>query len=706
VTGHTVAVLSAPGNDALTSAMMALSLGARTYLVPAAALPYLGRGLDPSLFDLTALQGAERGGRLPVTLHYHGGLPALPGVTITHAAAGTAAGYLTGSSAARFGAALARQWLADHARASYGTDGLFANGLTISLPGARPAPARARPAPARASFPMHTLTVTGTDVTGAPDTGDAVFVVNVTSFAKFGDPVETQSVFDHGTAKFSVPSGTYWAFASFVSKGEIRLDVLPQFTVSHNATVHLSALAASSRISMVTPRPSASRVTTFTLFRTAGGSLAELLWFILQHGSLWVSPTTAKPATGSLQTYTFGQLISPPGQAGVPYAYNVNLPGPPGIIPPQHFVVSPASLATVSNRYFQERPTTGTWETQGGTPRQIRMTGLSLIVPHLATLPGRQTLYDSASPATAWSTNYSEFISNIPGRSFSGQFSANRLYHAGEHLTENWNEFPLHPGPNVRLTSAGQFPTLPSASRAKNRLTLDITPFSDNQPGHLGSGLFVITAKVNHVSGTYAIYQDGTKIAGGDAVKKTAFNGDLFVHASLSPRPSLIRFTLTASRASKPYRLSATSSDVWTWRSRPEPTATVPAAWYCHIFFVHGKLAYNRHCAVQQMLTLRYHLAGLDMFGSTAAGHQELAVTATALQLAAPSPVTAAQVQVSFDGGHTWHRASVAHRAGAAGFTAGFTAPAGHLVSLRVAVATKAGATLTETILGAYQTRG
>jgi hypothetical protein len=46
----------------------------------------------------------------------------------------------------------------------------------------------------------------------------------------------------------------------------------------------------------------------------------------------------------------------------------------------------------------------------------------------------------------------------------------------------------------------------------------------------------------------------------------------------------------------------------------------------------------------------------------------------------------------------------VRHRAGAAGFTAGFTAPAGHLVSLRVSVATKAGATLTETILGAYQT--
>src|SRR5262249_38217807 len=161
-------------------------------------------------------------------------------------------------------------------------------------------------------------------------------------------------------------------------------------------------------------------------------------------------------------------------------------------------------------------------------------------------LPGQQVLYFTASPATVWSEGYSEFTRNLRGRSFSGQFGAAQLLHAGQHLTDNWNEFPLHPGPNASLTGAGLSPTLPSRIRAKNRLTLDITPFSDNQLGHLGSGLFVIPAKVSHVSGTYAIFQDGTKIAGGDAVKKTAFNGDLFVHATLSPRPSLITFTLTA----------------------------------------------------------------------------------------------------------------------------------------------------------------
>ncbi len=45
------------------------------------------------------------------------------------------------------------------------------------------------------------------------------------------------------------------------------------------------------------------------------------------------------------------------------------------------------------------------------------------------------------------------------------------------------------------------------------------------------------------------------------------------------------------------------------------------------------------------------------------------------------------------------------HRAGAAGFTAGFTVPAGHEVGLRVTVATRAGASLTETIPGAYRAK-
>ena len=72
---------------------------------------------------------------MPVQVSYHRRLHSLPGVTITSSRDGTARGYLTAASASVFGAALARQFAADHARGSYGADGLFAGGVSIGLPG-------------------------------------------------------------------------------------------------------------------------------------------------------------------------------------------------------------------------------------------------------------------------------------------------------------------------------------------------------------------------------------------------------------------------------------------------------------------------------------------------------------------------------------------------------------------------------------------
>ncbi len=56
-----------------------MTLGGRTYVVPADALPYLGRGLDPGLFDIASLLRDQAGGRLPVEVRYAGRVPSLPG---------------------------------------------------------------------------------------------------------------------------------------------------------------------------------------------------------------------------------------------------------------------------------------------------------------------------------------------------------------------------------------------------------------------------------------------------------------------------------------------------------------------------------------------------------------------------------------------------------------------------------------------------
>src|SRR5262249_18699935 len=208
------------------------------------------------------------------------------------------------------------------------------------------------------------------------------------------------------------------------------------------------------------------------------------------------------------------------------------------------------------------------------------------------------------------------------GQTPGGQTSTFRLLHAGQHVTEYWNAYPLHPGTNVsfpgtRATFVG-YPVHPSAARAGNTLSLHLTPFSDNQPAHLGDGFDVpYPGKASQVSGRYTLYQNGTKIAAGNAATAT---GDVQVSATLSTRPSLATFVLTASRASPQYQLSATSRDVWTWHSRPQPGATVPAPWACNFA---GPP--DRHCAVQPMITLNYTVAGLSLYGTTWPGHQAIA---------------------------------------------------------------------------------
>ena len=73
----------------------------------------------------------------------------------------------------------------------------------------------------------------------------------------------------------------------------------------------------------------------------------------------------------------------------------------------------------------------------------------------------------------------------------------------------------------MNLTGAANvFFTIPSASRSGNTLVLDVTPFSDNVPGHLGSGFQLgIFGATGKVTGSYEIDQNGKKIAGGNAVK-------------------------------------------------------------------------------------------------------------------------------------------------------------------------------------------
>jgi len=76
----------------LASAVFGFGTGRESYLIPQVALPYLGHGLNLSLFRLDRLRTTENNGRLPLTISYRHRVPSLPGVTITRAAHGVATG--------------------------------------------------------------------------------------------------------------------------------------------------------------------------------------------------------------------------------------------------------------------------------------------------------------------------------------------------------------------------------------------------------------------------------------------------------------------------------------------------------------------------------------------------------------------------------------------------------------------------------------
>jgi hypothetical protein len=687
--GGVVARVARAADGGIGGATVRLDLAGKAFQIPADALPYLNRGLSPALFELSSLGAVEPAGRLPVQVGYHGRTPKLPGVTITSARGGTARGYLTAASAAKFGAALDRQFVADHAHGSYGADGMFANGVSIGLPGKAAATA------ARPHFVMHTLTVTGTNLAGQPDTGDLVSVFNVDNLLKFGDPLETTNVFDDGSVKFSVPAGHYTAIGLFfdisgTSVTGFRTVTLPQFTVAGDTTVAVDEPTATDQVQMVTPQPTVTQDASLTIYRTAGdGDLLED-GFDAGNIPLWTNETTQAPTVGTLQTAVTGYLTSPKG-VSQRQDYNLVFAGSGGVIGSQRYVVTPANTATISSGYFQDGGSIGGWEPLGIFGFQEVGLISSDIFPF--GLPEELEQNFTAGPSLVWINEYFQLFSTLSG----GQTDSARTFSPGETATQNWNAYPLHPGPDVNLAGAANpFLELPSASRAGNTLTLVVTPFSDNTDGHTGSGFSPgIFGNVGSFSGTYLLRENGKKIAGGNAAALAEGASSLFLQGKLGSKPGVIRFVLTATRTGRLYHLSTATRTVWTWHTARRPGARLPAGWIC--------LNGSRRCAVQPMMTLLYNVSGMAVDGVAPPGQQQVRLTVGRLQHAPASKITGATVAVSVNGGTTWQPATVA-AAGGGVFNVTFTAPPGAFVSLRVHAADASGDQINETITRGYKT--
>jgi hypothetical protein len=547
----------------------------------------------------------------------------------------------------------------------------------ISLPPAGPS----RPG---TTGPRHTLTVAGTNLAGRPDTGASVQVCDSDDSRRYCGGKK----FKDGIAKFSLPAGHYWAFALFTDRADGkavagRLVVLPQFTVSGDATVHLAESAANSKITMVTPRPATMLDTTIDFQRTAAAGPA----FELSVGTgprlpLWVNPTRQRPSVGTLRFGAEQWLASPP-DPGTPYLYDLAYQST-GLIAAQRHLVRPGRLATVDARFYGAVSSAGYSEPDGWFPHEA-FQAMGTPKGFGVRVPGRRTDYFSGNPSIVWNDNYAA-ASGSEG-------DLGTTFHPGQRLTDDWGRYPLHPAATANLAGAASpVPIVPSASRVGNVLAVDVTPFTDSTPGHISYGFLPPVGP--KPTGSFEIDQDGKKLAAGNA----AAYGAGGPHVTLSPRASVIRFALNAARTGPDYPLSASSHTVWTWRSKREPRATVSGGWAC---FIPGTEHAAKHCSVQPMMTLGYQVAGLALNGSTRPGRQALAITAGHLPLAKAARVTRVTVQVSYDGGRHWRAATVTGRG--ARYLATYTAPAGSYVTLRTTAADAAGGQISETITGAYR---
>jgi hypothetical protein len=692
INGDRLAVTSAGGRQAFAvraasprDAVTGLSLGGLRMEIPTIALPYLGRGLSASLFEVSALQKAESGGRLPVRIAFAGRRPVIPGVTVTGVSGGAESGYLTAASARAFGAALLRQYIADHASGRYGSDGLFGHGVSIGLPGAS-GPARTRPA-----FKMHTLTITGRNLQGRPDTGDDVLIGSADNPARFGGLAETDNFFFHGTAKFSVPAGHYWAMATFLNftrtGGSLRLVVLPQFTVTgRHTTVRVAERSASSKVTFAIPRKAQAAQEGFELVRGArtGGAFSDSQSWSGLTG--WVSPTTRKPTVGTLNAYTSATFVSP-AKVSPGYAYNLDFPGPPGLVPRQAFRARPADLGAVTERYYQDVPTRNAgWIVFGGTPQQLAFEFEPVLQ---VSMPSRQVQYFSAGRNLLWTL---QTLTNLDSFAF-GATDDLRTFAGGQRSAQDWNRYPLHPAPNtVASSAAAVFPTQASAARHDNTLYLISTPFTDNQFGHLGPGFF---GNGNaRVLGSYSVRANGRLIARGNAVKGIP-------GIRLGSAPATVGLTLSATRLGGGYRLSGSSTTTWTWRSARDTTARLPAAWYCTIRETKTRFILVRQCAAQPMMTLSYQVQGLSLTGMTRPGRQVVEVTAGHIQPSRAARITGATASVSFNDGDSFAPAAVTAQGGGR-FRVSYSAPPGVDVTIRLHATDAAGGSITETIVRGY----
>ncbi|MDG4804837.1 S8 family serine peptidase [Micromonospora sp. WMMD980] len=500
----------------------------------------------------------------------------------------------------------------------------------------------------------YDLTVTHRDRAGAL-TGN-----HLTTLIGLDDGV-TRDVFDAaGKSTVRVPKGRYGVQGLIFKEGdqgwsEISMLTQPELVVKGNQRLDLDARRGKPVRSTVPQRGAVPLLIDVSAAWSFGDYYATFgLWtdtFDGLYSAQLGRNVSDKVFVGALAS----QWAEPKDPARSPYFYALNelFPGrfPTGFVRNYR----PGDLAHVTNRFAAGY--TGETERIIFPESDYNIGGSAVGLP--VPVPGKRIEHFSTA-RTRWTAEL-----DFGKRAEEGWLDVQAVlesgptrFRAGHHYTENWNNAPFGPSfPQPRWPEQG-------ITRAGNTVVVSLPVFSD-AAGHQGFSL-TDTART-------AIYRNGKLL---DEIEAAGYG-----EFEVPPGIANYRVDTLAKRSFTD--LSTEVSASWTFRSKRVPgdtPARLPA------------------------MAVRF-APPLSVDGTTPAGRTFTVPVTVRRQPGAPSgKVEALTVDVSYDGGKTWRKATVKKQG--TGWAATVRHPAGPgYVSLRASARDDAGNTVTQRIIQAYRLR-
>jgi hypothetical protein len=247
-----------------------------------------------------------------------------------------------------------------------------------------------------------------------------------------------------------------------------------------------------------------------------------------------------------------------------------------------------------------------------------------------------------------------------------------------------WGGPPGHP----RLLETSLFPgqVYCPACISGGTLNLLAFPFGDNSPDHRGYPDGTVPGLSE--SAAYDVYADGVPVTQGTGVLQKKVILPAGTHD--------VRIDYNTTRSSPGFTLSTSAATTWTVRTGA-PAGALPRTWYCDF-------SNHTNCAVLPLMTAGYVLP-VNMLGQLTPGSVTAGIDMSHLAGATDVGLISLSLQVSFDGGASWHQAAVTSE-GSGHYAVSFTVPAAAATdgfgALRLSAADAYGGTFSQTIQHAF----